>query len=224
MNEAFRNVGQLFHQEEFDRVSDSPEWSDSNLAVARRHLEELFEKREPMFEEGMNDLANQYYWASYVLRELGYVHSVSEITPNRHADDDLRPDFTLFDSADAFRTALPHRGQREFFSQALAVVRCLGWGASLDEYPEGHEGPANPAYEIDRLLRSTGVTWGMLTNGITWRLFHRETSGLFTTFYEVDLVTALATADDSFRYFWIGFSRDALHGTDSEPIVNRLLH
>lgn len=225
MNESVRNVGQLFEESQFSEVHSSSEWSSDELKSVRRQLEELLEKREPRIEAGLDEMENQYFWASYILRKLGYVHSVSEPTPNRNVEEDLRPDFTLFGTIDDFRNALPNRGHREFFAPGLAVVRCFAWGASLDEYPEGNDGPANPAYEIDRLLRATGLTWGILTNGIKWRLFHRDTSGLFTTFFEVDLVDALGKADDTFKYFWIGFSREALTGTDgSGPIVQRLLH
>jgi len=224
MAEQLRNVGQLFEDERFSAITEVPEWTSERIDDARLQLEELLEKREQQIEEGMSELHTQYYWVSYVLRALGFCYSVSEIVPT---EESVRPDFVLFYSADEFRAAVPHRGEREFFAQALAVVRCFAWDASLDEYgEEEHEGPDNPAFEIDKMIRATGVNWGILTNGRLWRLYHRETSGLFDTYYEVDLYAALQSANvDAFKYFWTVFSPEGLGGFDgNDPLVHRMLH
>ena len=73
-------------------------------------------------------------------------------------------------------------------------------------------------------MRVTSVTWGILTNGRLWRLYHRDTSGLMTTFYEVDLMAALQSNNmDDFRYFWLVFSPAGLGGlTRGDAIVDRL--
>jgi hypothetical protein len=229
MSEVYRNVGQLFTDERFAEITESPEWTAERIEDVRLQLEELLEKREPMIEEaeeGWTELETQYHWVSYVFRALGMTYSVAEIMPNHDPAQAVRPDFTLFYSADEFRAALPHRGSREYFAQVLATARVLPWDASLDEFPDVTEGPANPAFEVDKLIRGTGVNWGVLTNGRTWRLYHRETSGLFSTFYEVDLVAALQSANlDEFKYFWAIFSPEGLGGFDSnDPLVFRLLH
>lgn len=222
---TYRNHGELFDDERFGDISSTPEWSAERIDEVRIALEELLEKREQLDEEieEFGEAETQYYWVSYVLRALGFCYSVAEITP---IDATARPDFTIFYSADEFRRAEPHRGQREFFSQALAVVRCFAWDASLDEFPEDHEGPVNPAFEIDKLIRAAGVNFGFMTNGRLWRLYHRDTSGLFSTFYEVDLVEALQAPNlDAFKYFWSVFSPEGLGGFDEDaPLVHRLLH
>ena len=106
------------------------------------------------------------------------------------------------------------------------MVRGFAWDASLDEYATETEGPSNPAFEIDRSIRATGVDWGILTNGQVWRLYHRDTSGLFSTFYEVNLMQVLQSADvEQFKYFWAIFSPEALGGFESnDPLVRRMLH
>jgi len=227
--QVFRNHGQLFEEAGLAEIASTSEWSAERSTTVRHRLEEAltrFELVREEMEEGavMGELENQYHWVGAVLRGLGYTFSVAELTPV--GDETVRPDFSLFYNSGDFRTALPHRGEREFFQNVIGVVRCLGWEESLDEYPEGHEGPANPAYEIDRIIRTTGVSWGIMTNGRVWRLYHRETSGLFSTFYEVDLVAALQSGDmNTFKYFWAIFSPEGLGGYDSQdPIVHRLLH
>lgn len=223
---VFRNHGQLFEDSGLAAINGAPEWSSTRVDQVRHLLEEAFNKYEVVLEESerMGELETQYHWVGAVLRTLGYTFSVAELTPV--GDETVRPDFSLFYNSEDFRTALPHRGEREFFQHVLGVVRCYAWGDSLDEYPEGHEGPTNPAYEIDRIIRTTGVSWGIMTNGRLWRLYHRETSGLFSTFYEVDLVAALQSGDlNTFKYFWAIFSPEGLGGYESQdPIVHRLLH
>lgn len=221
MTEVFRNEGQLFQTEKFNQLKDQPEWTHTRADEVRIQLEELLEKREPEIETGLNEIATQFYWVSPVLRALGLTFSVSEIA----ADDNARPDFTLFFEADDFRTAVQVRGARGFFSNALAVVRAFGWNTNLNELDQA-QGPGSPAFEIDKLIRSTGVNWGIVTNGREWRLYHRETSGLFTTFYEVDLLSTLQNPTiEDFKYFWTVFSPEGLGGVSGEtPLVRRMLN
>lgn len=224
-DQVYRNVGELFEEERFDQISEYQEWKSDKIEDDRRKLEELLEKRETQIEEGLSEMETRYFWVSYVLRALGFVYSVAEMTPDATEAEEPRPDFTLFESAQTFRAALPYRGEREFFVHGLSIMRGLAWDASLDEVEED-EGPLNPAFEIDRFIRATGVEWGILTNGRKWRLFHRDTVGLMDTYYEVDLIAALESSDtDAFKYFWMVFSPEALAGHgEVEPIVRRMLH
>jgi hypothetical protein len=218
---AYQNAGDLFYSDRLGQISTYPEWTSDKLEATRRTLEELLEKRDTLTEEEFNRGQTNYYWTSYVLRRLGFCHSCSERAPG---EADTRPDYTLFyDSADFFR-ARDYRGSRDFFAQALAVIRSVGWTDTLDEVTEEDGTTSNPAVELDRYLRDTGVNWGILTNGQQWRLYHRDTSGLLSTYYEVDLVEALKSNDlNDFRYFWMVFSPSGLGGSNrGDAIVNRL--
>lgn len=218
---VFSNVGTLFEEEGLSNLSQTPEWQNDKVDEIRRQLEELLEKREPNIEEGMDALQTQFYWVSPALRLLGFTFSVSELSP----DSDARPDFTLFYNADDFRTAVMRRGEREFFAQSLGVLRAFSWDIDLADV-KLPDGPGDPGFEIDRLIRSTGVNWGIITNGRQWRLYHRESSGLMSTYYEVNLFEALTEGEpQDFRYFWTFFSPEGLGGYDNQdPITFRLLH
>ena len=218
---TYQNAGDLFYEDRLGQISTYPEWKSESLEKSRRELEELFEKREGMTTETYNRGQTSYYWTSYVLRRLGFCHSCSERAPG---EVDTRPDFTLFRDSTDFLQARDYRGARDFFGQSLAVLRTLGWDESLDQVESEEGESANPAFELDRYLRDTGVTWGILTNGRKWRLYHRDTSGLMTTYYEVDLVDAIQSNDlDAFRYFWMVFSPAGLGGSkQGDAIVNRL--
>ncbi len=224
-DKVYRNVGELFDEERFEQINEYQEWDSQEIEDSRRRLEELLEKRETQIEEGLEEMETRYFWVSYVLRALGFCYSVAEMTPEATEAEEPRPDFTLFESAQSFQAALPYRGEREFFVHAAAIMRGLAWDASLDEIQE-EEGVMNPAFEIDRFIRATGVEWGILTNGRTWRLFHRDTVGLMDTYYEVDLIAALEADDtEAFKYFWMVFSPEALSGHgEVEPLVHRMLH
>jgi hypothetical protein len=225
MAEVFQNVNNLFISERLSALNTFDEWKLDRADDVRRELEELWEKRHVTIEEGLNDIQTQYYWVTSVLRILGFCATASEPPPSGLEADEYRPDFTLFFSANDFRRAVPHRGERDFFSQALGIVQVVGWGESLDEITS-EEGTYNPAFDVDRHLRNTGTNFGILTNGRVWRLFHRDTSGLLNTYYEVDVLAALKSDDaEAFKYFWAIFGREGLGGTDKGgSVVHRLLN
>lgn len=220
MTEVYRNEGQLFQDAKFATINESTEWSSKKSDEVRIQLEELLEKREE--EELVDELdsaGTKFHWISPVLRALGATFSVAEHTP----DEEARPDFTLFLRSHDFLSALPLRGARGFFADSIAVVDCYGWGEDLDALDKGGE---SPALSIDRTLRATGVNWGIVTNGKKWRLYHRETSGLFTTFYEADLLSTLQNPTiEDFKYFWTIFSPEGLGGLNgADPLVRRMLN
>ena len=224
MADVYVNEGGLFTEERLDELETYEEWGSEKVEEARQKLEELFEKREGQLEEGLNEMETRYFWISYVLRSLGFSFSVAELTPDYSEDINFRPDFTLFASADKLRGAIPHRGEREFFVPALGIMRAIGWEESIDEY-ESEDEAYNVAYEVDRLVRSTGVQWGVATNGRKWRLYHRDSVGLLDTYFEIDLIDAMLANDpDAFKYFWMVFSPTGLGGEGGvQPVVERLL-
>ncbi len=224
MAEVYTNKGELFSEDRLDQIDTYEEWESDKIEKVRSKLEDLFEKREGQIEEGLEEMETRYYWISYVLRALDFAFSVAELTPDYSENVDFRPDFSLFFTADQLRAAIPHRGEREFFVHSLGIMRAIGWGDSIDEYEKDGES-YNVAYEVDQLVRSTGVEWGITTNGRTWRIYHRDTIGLLDTYYEVDLIEALHSNDpDAFKYFWMIFSPEGLGGAgDVQPVVNRLI-
>jgi type I restriction-modification system DNA methylase subunit len=124
-----------------------------------------------------------------------------------------RPDFCFFMAEDDLEDAEHHlKGHGEYFSKAVAIGDAKQWSRSLDTKLKGPgDRFANhyPPYQIDFYLRATDRTWGILTNGRHWRLYHRDTSYKLDVYYEVDLETILEDAPEGFPYFWAFFSREA---------------
>ena len=68
-------------------------------------------------------------------------------------------------------------------------------------------------------LVGTRAPWGILTNGLTWRLYSREVSSTASEFYEVDLgiLSDFLAPDgepspeqwDQFKHWWLFFRRQS---------------
>ena len=68
----------------------------------------------------------------------------------------------------------------------------------------------NPSYQIYFYMLHSGVTWGILTNGKQWRLYHKDTAHKLDYFYEVDLPELIESGDvGRFLYFFAFFRRAA---------------
>lgn len=212
----YTNQGELFSNSTLEQINTFAEWKSPKVSEARRNIEELIEKRNALLEEqdisGRNETV--YYWTSYVLRRLGFTFSVSEFLPE---DETTRVDFTVFNTADSFRRARDFRAKREFFSDVAFLVRAIGWEESLDAAEE-----SNPGIELSQYLRQSGVEWGILTNGQTWRLYNRNSVGSLDTYFEINVLEALDSDTlDDFRVFWMIFGPEGLTG--QAPVVNRLV-
>ncbi len=88
------------------------------------------------------------------------------------------------------------------------------WGRPLDIAIKQGRGDAlsnkNPSFQIYYYILHSGVSWGILTNGKKWRLYHRETAHKLDHFYEVDLEELVQSGDVArFLYFYAFFRREA---------------
>jgi type I restriction-modification system DNA methylase subunit len=67
-----------------------------------------------------------------------------------------------------------------------------------------------PAEQIAYYILHSGVTWGILTNGRRWRLYHKDTAQKQDRFYEVDLKELCDARNlEAFLYFYAFFRRAA---------------
>lgn len=148
-----------------------------------------------------------------VLRALGHRFEVqaSLETP----EGVKRPDYVFYRDADALAAhknqvitdALPQEG-------GIAVGDAKSWGRALDVAVRQSTGDAlsnkNPSYQIYYYMLHSGVTWGVLTNGRQWRLYHKDTAHKLDHFYEVDLPDLVESGDvGQFLYFYVFFRREA---------------
>ena len=95
---------------------------------------------------------------------------------------------------------------------ALAVGDAKYWERKLDVSSKGEidEISRVPARQIAFYMLHSGVTWGILTNGRRWRLYHKDTARREEIFYEVDLKDLVEANDPrAFLYFYAFFRRAA---------------
>ena len=84
--------------------------------------------------------------------------------------------------------------------RALAVVQTAAWAEALDQpgvelaneqspvlAPREDMSAAVPAHRLVGVLRDTGVSWGILTNGRIWRVYASDANSVVRTFYQLDL-------------------------------------
>jgi len=145
-----------------------------------------------------------------ILDILGHDYFVQPAVPSPEGV--RRPDYAFFSSPEARQDAESHKGQLEFFKNALAVGDAKAWERSLDKRVKGPGDPFtnhNPSYQIDFYLRAADKRWGLLTNGRHWRLYHRDLSYRLDVYYEVDLPQIITLDEDTFLYFLVFFHKEA---------------
>lgn len=127
-----------------------------------------------------------------------------------------QPDFAPF-AGDAEKKRA--RKSRKELDDKLAVANAESkyWDRPLDRHrgedeKEEHKSRGqHPGVQIMNYLHRTGLTWGILTNGVEWRLYHRKASGnRLKNYYAVNLVELLEKgSEEDFRYFYALFSQSS---------------
>ena len=107
-------------------------------------------------------------------------------------------------------------------SRAFAIGDAKYWNCPLDIAikADGKDRELfinkNPSYQIAFYILHSGLEWGILTNGRSWRLYHKNTAYKLDHYYEVDLPALLASGDvEQFLYFNAFFRRAAF---DEHPL------
>lgn len=144
-------------------------------------------------------------WVRPVLKKLSWEWEVQDRLKKRGKTQ--IPDYSLFKDLDAYKKSKAAKTDDAYFSQVLAVADAKAMGISLDGTSRSNQ---NPSYQIIRYLEDTGKSWGILTDGLYWRLYSTRSDSRFTTYYEVNIESLLAKRDDErFKYFFNFFRKDA---------------
>ncbi len=157
-----------------------------------------------------NEAQTEQNWIRPILDALGHFYAVQPTL----ADAAGTPDYAFFADDAARQKAMSVQGRPAFWKATLAVGDAKRWDRSLDKRlvngaPDAFTN-ANPSYQIDYYLKKTGCTWGLISNGIMWRLYQRDTSTVLDRYYEVDLVKLIEQEEPgAFRYFYLFFRPQA---------------
>ena len=201
------NAGGFFASDAEERLAASDLFTTEELNEKFEHLCEHFERHHAHLNDDATAAQVGFFLVNRALHILGYAHS-----HNEPLGDDMRIEYTLFNSANAFLSHCSGRGTNAFFNGACGIGKLAAWAANLDDAVKTEDGAGDPpAYELDEQMRATNLQWAILTNGRIWRLFHKNTCAMLNTYFEVDLLKILETRDkDPFKIFVCAFSAKAI--------------
>ncbi len=101
-----------------------------------------------------------------MLRHFGHVFEVQPLL--RTSLGPKRPDYAFFADQQSLDEARQRINTNAFFSTAITVGDAKVWTRNLDEKLVGSGDPFsnnNPSHQIDYYIRTSGLTWGILTSG-----------------------------------------------------------
>lgn len=186
------------------------EWKAEDIQKAIGDITALFHEVKDLL-PGSNEAQTEERFIRPVLKLLGLVFEVQP--PVKTTFDTGTPDYAFFPEEEARKKAHKSRGKKDYFKNALAVGDAKYWDRPLDKKLSAQGDPFennNPSFQIDTYLRSTGIRWGILTNGRLWRLYNRDTSYRLDTYYQIDLVQFIERQDsEAFKYFYLFFRKEA---------------
>ena len=170
-----------------------------------------------------------------LLAALGWNTKLGIGLPER----DEKADFALFADEGEMQRVKDEAGSPRYWHDVTAICEGKKWGLGLEHDACREDSPPSlnrrPVHQIMCYLHWAQVEWGILTNGVKWRLYHRKDSlpptaqqkdvigaiqsaaGFEFPTYEVDLASLVERKDrDHFDYFVNFFAPTAyLHNPTS---------
>jgi len=230
--------GSLFSSDFLDdTIMVLPDWkavSDKFICALRSSLAKIFDDFPTSQTPNEAQTEDDLIWK--VLGALGWTAFLRQQNLAPKGREDV-PDGLLFKNdatkAQANKTAQEWR-RYEF---GHAVVESKRWNRPLDRR-SGRKGEETaPSTQMLRYLRriedlTTGkLRWGILTNGVRWRLYYQGARSVSEQFFEIDLAQVLAIKghegglfaldeqqrDHALRVFYLIFGKQAFTGTASDP-------
>jgi hypothetical protein len=215
-----------FVQDSISRVPDWASLDDTGLEALRADLRGIFERFPTAQMPNESQTEDDLIWP--ILTRLGWTASLRQQNLAARGRDDV-PDGLLFqdDSTKGRANAFPEEWKRYEFG--LAIVESKRWNRPIDRQSGRHGEETAPSTQMLRYLRrvddlTTGkLRWGMLTNGVRWRLYYQGARSVSEQFFELDLAAVLAIPGHDgglfavpeadrrhwLRVFALVFSRDA---------------
>ena len=175
----------------------------------------IFKKYKP----GGKEAQAEHRLVRPVLEALGHTF---EIQPSLTTPEGTHtPDYVFYRDEATLNANVGKKLTRALLqTTGFAIGDAKHWDCPLDIALQGARSDLftnkNPSYQIAFYMRHSGVTWGILTNGRLWRLYHKDSAEMLDHFYEVDLPALLASNDvKQFLYFYTFFRRAAF---DQRPL------
>ncbi len=213
MDQTIAANGRLFSWDFLtESIQDFPEW-DNLSAVAVEEFQEgiqtIFRNFPTARRSNESQTEDDLIWP--ILKKLGWFHSLRQQNLSTKGREDI-PDGILFGSADAKKIANAYENDWQRYRCGCVVVESKRWGRPLDRR-SGHIGEDTaPSTQMLRYMRRIDIVtngelrWGILTNGLVWRLYYSGVKSVSEEFFEISIANIL------------GFS-PASHGVDDEIVL-----
>lgn len=209
-----------------ERLSDSQEWKqldNTTVETAFEEIKSIYHDRMPQL-ENKNESQTEKDFIRPVLRKLGHVFEVEEKATNARRF----PDFAFFTDDAAKDNAMDRKEKDgDFYETAIGVADAKRWGLKLDVSADSDQDTyGNPNYQIYDYLLKTDTTWGILTNGKQWRLYHQQKSRSLNVYLTFELASIIEDDDfETFKEFYFFFAqRSFIPDATGECILSRVLN
>ena len=220
-----------------ESIVESPDWRVIDAATLdnfEASVREVFERFPTSQTPNESQTEDDLIWP--VLGQLGWTTSLRQQNLSAYGREDV-PDGLLFEDDAAKDRANGFAEGWRRYEFGLAVVESKRWGRLLDRR-SGHRGEETaPSTQMLRYLRrvddlTTGkLRWGILTNGIRWRLYYQGARSVSEQFFESDLAAlldlpghneGLFALDEGERHHWLKvfvlvFRREAFVAGTTDP-------
>jgi len=191
-----------------ERVPASAEFAtDPTLPFAE--AQELWAAYSATRKTGEKEGETEANWIRPILTLLG--HHAKPVPSLQTPQGVKEPDYILFPDEAAIGRLPDGTLHERDLGEALAICEAKRWNRPLDQTKGKKNGLSdNPTLQTDFYMRHSGATWGILTNGRKWRLYHADSSKYLDRYYEVDLQLLLEEGNaQQFGYFYHFFHRSA---------------
>ena len=211
--------GQLFTEYFLNEgIKESTEWQDSfengDVLQALRDAVENKINKIDLFDQP-NEATTEQELIRPVLEILGWCDYLPQ--QSVAGGEDI-PDHLLFQDQSAKNRAAAESSPSARFRHATVVQESKRHGLPLDarETADKARRGRTPHGQILRYLSAADVEsdgnirWGILTNGVTWRLYDNRTRPRSTAFYETNLENIVRKdEEDRLRIFYLLFNRNS---------------
>ena len=202
---------------------------DDKALNTKEIIQNIYDRAKNLLESNPNKAETDYYILIPLFHQLGYMVSTEEPCPySETTEEETNINYTLFENADSFTQAVPDRGTSKFFQNSLIIVTTCSTDTDLEaeeEIEDEDEDPNNISYKLNRCLMINAINWAICTNGRHWRLYHRSKANELDNYFEVDIISALASDHpDAWKLFYFFFRKEAfLYEEGSISSLEKLL-
>src|SRR5260370_19780084 len=185
--DPIQNVGVFSSHWLQHRLALEPEWQElrEDAEAVLERLAKLWAQQRNRVDKYGDEQGLEEGFIQPVLRELGWKLKYQTWLQGREPDYALFPDDSALDAGLA-----ADRKSHDFWAPAKVVADSKAWHISLDRPSQVNNKREYPPQQIEWYLDRSGVDWGILTNGMLWRLIPRHLGTRqrrYQTYLEADL-------------------------------------